>query len=604
MASPFLIQILFLMLMIISSVTSSNADAYLEIRGEVASDDFAWNGDNFAGFYYDIDDNISTEMLWTNVTNNRLLEPNGIVYASKAAKDDFKFEDWGSYSVIGFLSERYFAAYLDSPDSSNPFFFLESEDRNALEDEQLLKILVDSDAEMNASSGTILVLEEGYELSIQSIDIDGEKVYLELSRDGRVLDSSIVCPCKENASAADKTYCYSRDVGRSKDLVVIAVSFKNAFRSLDQDLVTINGIWQLSDNPLLLAENSEYGKMTVQNVSGTLIVMNNEDNSITLSQDSVFSIMPGISIKTAESENLRYYIFKPITSPGAYEIRSNVADDTFVWTANKFDGFYFDINHNISTETLIATVTDSRLKSPDGVVYRTAAREDQFEFPDWGSYGLVGFLGERYFAEYVPGRGSKSPLFNKSGDRNILSDQKLLKILINDDTERVVDCGSSISLEEDYELVVDSIDIEGKKVCIELWHNGSLKDRKIISPYQTDSDSDDETYCFKKDTGNCKDLVIIAAHLKSIFSGSGDDLATIDGLWQLSQTAEDVSQNTKFENMTVREASVDSIILSNKDKDFSLGKNKEIYLLPGISIKTADATELRYYLSKKVTVDG
>ena len=82
------------------------------------------------------------------------------------------------------------------------------------------------------------------------------------------------------------------------------------------------------------------------------------------------------------------------------------------------------------------------------------------------------------------------------------------------------------------------------------------------------------------------------------------DLATIDGLWQLSQTAEDVSQNTKFENMTVREASVDSIILSNKDKDFSLGKNKEIYLLPGISIKTADATELRYYLSKKVTVDG
>ena len=164
-------------------------------------------------------------------------------------------------------------------------------------------------------------------------------------------------------------------------------------------------------------------------------------------------------------------------------------------------------------------------------------------------------------------------------------------------------CGISIALEEGYELVVDSIDVDGKKVCIELFHNGSLADRRVVSPYQLAADSADDTYCFKKDIGDCKDLVIIAAHIKSIFRGSKHDLAIIDGLWQLSQTAVDVSRNTKFENMTVREAAADSIILSNKDLDISLSRNKEINLLPGISIKVADASELRYYLSKEVTID-
>lgn len=601
MASQFLKPILFLLL--IPSMMMSNADPYLEIRGELAADDFIWNGGSFAGFYYDLDDNITTEVLRTNITQCRLLEPDGIVYMTKAEKDHFKFKDWGSYSVIGFLSERYFVAYLDSPESSNPYFFHESADRNALEDEQLLKILADSDAEKTVSSGTILVLEAGYELFIKSIDIDGENVYLELLRDGRVLDSSIVCPCKENASAADKTYCYRKDIGRSKDLVMIAVSFKNAFRSSDQDLVTINGIWQLSDRPLSVSENSAYGKMTVQKVNGTVISMNNEDNNITLCQGSVVHIMPGISIWTADSKEPRYYIFKAITSPGSYEIRSNVATDSFTWTAQNFPGFYFDLDDNIGTEKLTATVTDGILKSPDGAVYRTAAQEDGFEFEDWGSYAVMGFMGERYFAEYIQAQGSASVLFQKSEDKSILSDQKLLKILIDDDEEIAVYCGISIALEEGYELVVDSIDVDGKKVCIELFHNGSLADRRVVSPYQLAADSADDTYCFKKDIGDCKDLVIIAAHIKSIFRGSKHDLAIIDGLWQLSQTAVDVSRNTKFENMTVREAAADSIILSNKDLDISLSRNKEINLLPGISIKVVDASELRYYLSKEVTID-
>ncbi len=41
---------------------------------------------------------------------------------------------------------------------------------------------------------TPLELEEGYELAIRSIDIDGNKVYLELIKDGEVVDSEVIIP--------------------------------------------------------------------------------------------------------------------------------------------------------------------------------------------------------------------------------------------------------------------------------------------------------------------------------------------------------------------------------------------------------------------------
>ena len=39
-----------------------------EIRGQVATGDFEWNAQNFAGFYYDIDNDLGTERIITTLT--------------------------------------------------------------------------------------------------------------------------------------------------------------------------------------------------------------------------------------------------------------------------------------------------------------------------------------------------------------------------------------------------------------------------------------------------------------------------------------------------------------------------------------------------------
>ena len=308
------------MMLLLATAMVVGAVDTVEIRGHVATDSDSWNAEDFAGFYYDIDDNIATETMTFTVTDRKLLEPDGVVYETKAMEDDFDFDEWGNFLVIGFMADKYFAGYVDA-EGTDDVLFEESDDENVLADEQLLKILVDNDDEMTVTSGTPLKMEEGYELGIKSIDIDGNKVYLELSKDGAVVDSKVISPSADNADMKDKTYYYKKDVGDSKDVVIVAAHFKNAFRGADQDLATVDGLWQLSDTATDVSENTEYDKMTIQTVTDNSIMMNNEDNDITLSNDKDISLMEGVRIKTAdpssdEGDVLRWYIYKEVTIEG------------------------------------------------------------------------------------------------------------------------------------------------------------------------------------------------------------------------------------------------------------------------------------------------
>ena len=105
------------------------------------------------------------------------------------------------------------------------------------------KVIINDSHEIMFTSGTSLKLEEGYELAIKSIDIDGERVYLELSKNGKIVDSAIMVP----SNVVEETYTYTKDLGRSGSIGVIKVHFKNSFRGADQNLAIIDRILQVSD---------------------------------------------------------------------------------------------------------------------------------------------------------------------------------------------------------------------------------------------------------------------------------------------------------------------------------------------------------------------
>ncbi|MDD1760549.1 MAG: S-layer protein [Methanothrix sp.] len=570
----------------------------LEIRGSVATGSAEWDASTFAGFYYDIDDNIATETMTFTVTDRKLLEPDGVVYNTVAMEDDFDFDAWGKYLIMGFLAEPYFAGYVDTPDTTDDVLYEESDDENVLADEQLLKILYDFDFEMTVTAGTPLKLQEGYVLEIKSVDANTGEVYLELSKNGSVVDSKVIAPSNYYAGMSDKTYYYKKDIGDSKDVVIIAAHFKNAFRATGQYMVTIDGLWHLSDSPTYVSENTKYGKMVIQTVNTDSITMNNEDNDIILSKNADISLVPGINITTADADELRYYIYKEITEPGTYEIRSNVATDTATWTADGFAGFYYDFDDDFKTEELTTTVTDGKLLEPDGITYSTAAERNSFEYSDWGYYNAIGFMGKKYFAGYIEedSAGTNPDILADADNVNLLDLGSLTEILIDKSQETVQDLSSSIELEEGYSLKL-TVGSDKKGLLAELFKDKKLVDKKaVLLP---------GTYVYTSSLGNATGVPLIAAYFQEPIFLESKSCFKINGLWQISENAIHVRKGDLYGNMKVYSIDPDNgaITLNNEDNDVTLSKNTDFSLMPSINIKTADADELRYYLYREVSID-
>ncbi|MCX6673944.1 MAG: S-layer protein domain-containing protein, partial [Methanothrix sp.] len=79
------------------------------IRGELATGNLIWTPNNFAGFFYDIDDNLGNESLIAKLNGANTC---GVEYQTNTQAKEFRFGGWGSYNLIGFLGKRYFAGYI------------------------------------------------------------------------------------------------------------------------------------------------------------------------------------------------------------------------------------------------------------------------------------------------------------------------------------------------------------------------------------------------------------------------------------------------------------------------------------------------------------
>ena len=122
------------------------------------------------------------------------------------------------------------------------------------------QIIINDSHERTITSGTPLKLEEEYELAIRSIDIDGNRVYVELSKRGKIVDSVVIIP----PNAIEDTYTYTKDLDHSGSAKVIKVHFKNSFRGADSNLAIIDRILQVSDtnSSQVIETNSDRSTIT------------------------------------------------------------------------------------------------------------------------------------------------------------------------------------------------------------------------------------------------------------------------------------------------------------------------------------------------------
>jgi len=166
-----------------------------------------------------------------------------------------------------------------------------------------------SEIAFNISDAEPLKLNDGYELAVKSIDIDGNRVHLELYKDGQIVDSRVIIPANE----ANGNFSYSRP-GTSQ---TIMVHVKNTFRGSDRSPVTIDRIWQTSET----------------NCSQTLL---NSSHSQVIDTDMPLKLDEGYELAVRSTDIDGNKVYLDLSKDGRIVdsqviIAANEVDDTFTY---------------------------------------------------------------------------------------------------------------------------------------------------------------------------------------------------------------------------------------------------------------------------------
>lgn len=533
---------------------------------------YTWNPMSFYAFYYDLDNNVGNESLKIILDSNtdRNIQENTLQYSTAPENVSFKYKKWGFYNVIGFMAQKYFAAYTASTNS-----VITSSPISPIGSKQLHRILMDDDTSRAVYAGSTLTLSEGYVFKIRDVDITGGQIVLvQLLKDGSEVDTAAI--------RAGSTYVYSKKVGSVSEFPIIAVHIDTVFAGREANAAFLKGIFQLSESFTSINTGNKYGVMEITGASDTGITMTNK-NSFTLSPGTVNDIMGDIKIMVADNSSVLR--FAPLVrKTGTYEVRGTISqstDTSFDWNPLNFEGFYYDINEDVGSEKLSLTRSD-RTISAKALIYNSTPQSVSFKEKRFGSYNVIGFMASKYFAGYT----ARS---NVTGGTvyNTIGSKQLHRVLADDNTQRAVYAGSTLTLNDGYVLKVRDVDITGGQiVLLQLLKDGSEVDTTAIRA--------GNTYIYSKRVGSVTDLPIIAAHMETVFTGREANAVFVKGIFQISESYTSVNQGDRYAIMEVTAVSDANIEMKNPSS-VSLSRAGTVDVMGSIKFKVADSSDVRFY---------
>ena len=547
------------------------------------SSTYTWNALSYSGFYYDLDTGEHSETMTIEGIgeNGRNIKEGNIEYSTSPLETDFEHDDWGSYEVIGFMAEKYFAGYYED----NCTF---ADDDISLIDEGVLsKVLIDTDDKKSMYTGSALELKEGYSLSIEQVDVSGETVWVKLEKDGDSVDEAFL--------QSGDDYVYENDIGDAEDVPQIIVHFGTVFSSVETSAVYTEGIFQISDEYEELENGDSFGEMEIKTVSKNKIVMENDDD-VDLGEGDTIKLMGNILIQVADDSTLRFAPYVDTSKEGTYELRGTVYDKDVdgssypTWTPFNFEGFYYNIDEGIGTEQMKIEEISGR-EIPDGkLVYTSEPQSVDFEHDDWGSFSVIGFKAEKYFAGYYEDNCTFA-----DDDVSLLEEGVLSKVLIDTDDKKSMYTGSALELEEGYSLSIEQVDVSGEIVWVKLEKDGDSVDEAFLES--------GEDYVYENDIGDADDVPQIIVHFGTVFSSVETSAVYTEGIFQISDEYDEVESGDSFDEMEVKSVGKAGIKMENDD-DINLGEDDTIDLMDNVKIQVADDNTLRFYPFVEIETAG
>ncbi|MCZ7356109.1 MAG: S-layer protein domain-containing protein [Candidatus Methanoperedens sp.] len=557
---------------------------------------YTWDPMSFSGFYYDVNDDVGDESITMSLNgySDRTINTGKLVYTTSPQEVSFGYSGFGSFEVIGFMAEKYFAAYTSNSNPPNPTTGIGL--KSVLAQGHLHRVLIDDDTRRTISLGGTLTLQDGYVLKAKDIDMSARTMLISLLKDGNEVDSTPL--------SAGQTYVYTKTVGGVTDLPLILVRFDSVFSGTEVQAAFLQGLFQISESYDTVNTGNDFGVMEVRSVSFNKIEMRNNAD-VSLDQGSTVDLMGDMKIAVADNSNAVRFALS-VEKTGSFEVRSSIyREDAPIdeWTPYNFGlnigktsvGFYYDLDEGIGNESLrLAEPLDgSRTINDAGLVYTTTPEDVSFGYSGFGSYEVIGFMAEKYFAAYTASSNPPDPTTGIVA-KSALSQGQLHKVLIDDDTKRTISVGGTLALQEGYVLKAKDIDMSARTMLISLLKDGNEVDSTPLSAGQT--------YVYVKRVGAVSDLPIIMARFDSVFSGTEVQAAFLQGLFQVSENYATINTGNEFGMMEVRSVSNDNIEMSNVGS-IGLDNGANEVLMGNINLRVGDTTDnsLRFYFAVDVT---
>ncbi len=578
------IGITVLILMLVMPVDAASGNRVWE---QGMPTEYTWDSHSFAGFYYNLDENLGTEEL-TIRNIKRTINRGDLTYKTLPIEVEFEYYGFGRYQVIGFMADKYFAGYTrNSVISSN-------EAISVLGSSQLHKVLLDDEEKRVINEGGTMTFKEGYVLKMTEVDISAGpgQVMVTLFKDGDEVDADVV--------AGNDNYIYAAKLGGVDNVPVLAVHFDSVFRGRELNAAFVRGVFQISESFTQIKNEDRYGELEISAISSGGIEMSNR-NSLSLSSGNTVDLVGNLKIVVADSSTLRFAL--SVERTGAFEMRGTIYPPsnpkTYEWNTRNFGlniggtnlGFYYDMDHDVGKEKLTIESISGRTIPRGKLRYSTSAEEVSFDYSQFGTYQVIGFMVDRYFAGYT----AKSLISNMES-KSTLGTLQLHKVLLDDDTKRTLSQGSTLTLKEGYVLKIKDVDIGAGtgQVLISLLKDGVEVDSDVI----TGSDS----YIYTKEVGNEDELPIIAVHFDAIFRGREMISAMGRGVFQISETFTSVKPGDRFGAMEVEAVTSRGIEMVSANT-LGLSSGNTVEIMGNISFKVANSGDVRFYPFVYVTPD-
>lgn len=549
------------------------------------------NSSNFGAFNYDLNTDAGSEFLrifnYTNISGSsdgRTIEEGQILYNTSilqvAYEADFDNEEvYGStypttYPSIGFFGERYVSLSDENPD-------------------EIVKLLLDSDDKYVIRKSFALELPEGYALTAKQIDVEGDKVWMELSQNGEFLEDEVI-----DISGGPATWEYDLDIGDEDNVIVFRLLITDLFAGQVDDLVVVEGIWLVDfENIINVEAGYTFNEMEVLMVDSNLITMTNL-NSLYLQKDKNLQLANNLFFKIADDNDLRFCLIKINNHnmsyysyrSGYYYIPSHTATGPDSFDYSNFAGFYYNLDENISTEKLVIKQPLGDLQrtiDSGNITYTTTIHNINFSCNELNSdnekYEVLGMFGKTY----VPLES------NNPG--------KLMQLLLDTNKEYLLCAGDKIELTNGYGLHYRSYDLDNNQFTIELLKGNNVYDENFSKQIVLDEVSGDATCEFRTNVIGIDDVLVMKIHLRTVENSPVSGQLIVDGIWLADYL--DVIGIYNLEEFGNFYATIcnNSIIFVNED-ELSLTSNKRLELADGLYIEVAKNDSLSYCLLREESI--